>query len=259
MKLNLTYDTEADIPEGFASLYTQRGDKFEFTGVEGIRTQADVDRVQAALVKERNDHKALREKYRPLGDLNPADIVQQLDRIPELEMAAEGKLDDTKINSIVEQRIRSKIAPIERERDLLTTQLAEAQDTIQNFTAEKRQNTIASAIRSACTSNKVVPDAVDDAVMLGERMFTIDETGRVVTRDDVGVTPGVDARTWLTEMQPKRPHWWPASQGGGATGSGGAGAPKNPWKKESFNLTEQGRLTRENPQLAENMKKAAGV
>ena len=33
--------------------------------------------------------------------------------------------------------------------------------------------------------------------------------------------------------------------------------PKNPWSKENFNLTEQGRLLKEDPELAEQLKAAA--
>lgn len=34
---------------------------------------------------------------------------------------------------------------------------------------------------------------------------------------------------------------------------GGGGGQTNPWKKDTFNLTEQGRLLRENPELAKQM------
>jgi hypothetical protein len=34
---------------------------------------------------------------------------------------------------------------------------------------------------------------------------------------------------------------------------GGGGGHTNPWKKETFNLTEQGRIIRENPELARQM------
>lgn len=36
-------------------------------------------------------------------------------------------------------------------------------------------------------------------------------------------------------------------------GGGGGGGQINPWKKETFNLTEQGRLLRENPELARQL------
>lgn len=96
--------------------------------------------------------------------------------------------------------------------------------------------------------------------MLAERVFEVDDEGNVTTKDGVGVTPGIAADVWLTEMQDKRPHWWPQSQGGGAGGSGGGGAGgKNPFSAEGWNLTEQGRLVRENPEKADQMAKAAGT
>lgn len=53
----------------------------------------------------------------------------------------------------------------------------------------------------------------------------------------------------------------------GSTGSVGTGTNpgsqdpdvKNPWSKEHFNLTEQGRIMRENPALAARLKAEAGV
>ena len=41
-------------------------------------------------------------------------------------------------------------------------------------------------------------------------------------------------------------------------GAGGGGA-RNPWSKDSFNVTEQGRLMRENPARAKQLKAAAGA
>ena len=49
--LKTIYDNEADIPEGFAALYTEKNGKWELTGVQGVKTQLDVDRVQEALRK----------------------------------------------------------------------------------------------------------------------------------------------------------------------------------------------------------------
>lgn len=47
--------------------------------------------------------------------------------------------------------------------------------------------------------------------------------------------------------------------GGGANPPGGGGTgQKNPWKAETFNLTEQGRILRENPALARSLIVEAG-
>lgn len=47
-------------------------------------------------------------------------------------------------------------------------------------------------------------------------------------------------------------------QGGGGANPPGGGDVKNPWLKDTFNLTEQGRITRENPTLAAQLRAAAG-
>lgn len=51
----------------------------------------------------------------------------------------------------------------------------------------------------------------------------------------------------------------PQNNGGGSGNAGGAGSGKNPWSKDHFNLTEQGRLLKEDPELAKQMKAEAGA
>lgn len=52
------------------------------------------------------------------------------------------------------------------------------------------------------------------------------------------------------------------SSGAGGSGyqpNGAAGKVANPWMKETFNLTQQGKILRENPQLAEQFRTAAAT
>lgn len=42
-------------------------------------------------------------------------------------------------------------------------------------------------------------------------------------------------------------------------GGGGGGGQDNPWKSETFNLTKQGQLLKNDPELAKTLKAAAGV
>jgi hypothetical protein len=57
------------------------------------------------------------------------------------------------------------------------------------------------------------------------------------------------------------PHLFEANAGSGAAGSGSGGAGnrsvKNPFRKESFNLTEQMKIQKSDPQLAARLKAAA--
>lgn len=230
----------------------------DITDIEGLpRVRSLKDEAAQARIANK-DIKSKLTSYEALGDM--ADVVARLDKYPELEAAANGKLDDAKINDIVEGRLKSKLGPIEREKQTLAQQNAELISRVQGFEVQQVQRTIADDVRSATSKMKVVESAVEDITLLAERVFTIDEGGRVVTKDNVGVTPGISVDVWLTEMQSKRPHWWGPSAGGGAPGNrGGVGGGANPWSKDSWNMTEQARIYTENPARAEQLAKSAGT
>lgn len=259
MGLKAIIDSIDDLPEDIKKEYVEKNGKFELQ-VEGMKTQADVERLQGALTKERNDHKSVRERLGLLGDRKIEDVLSQLDRISELEAAAAGKLDEKQLDQLVEGRIRTKLAPIERERDSLRGQLGEKDKVIEGFALKERTRAIHDGVRAAAVTAKLLPEALEDALILAERVFEVNEDGKVTTRDNVGVTPGVEPTVWFTDLQVKRPHWWGPSQGGGAGGNrNGAGGGSNPWTYEGWNMTEQGRVLTENRARAEQLAKAAGT
>jgi hypothetical protein len=259
MALKSVVDSLEGIPEALQTEYVEKNGKYELQ-VEGMKTQADIDRLQSALTKERGDHKAVKDRLGLLGDRKIEDVLTALDRIPELEAASGGALDENKLNELVEGRIKSRLAPIERERDQLKTALGEKDQLIEGYTVKERTRMIHDAVRSAANASKVLPEALDDALMLAERSFEVTEDGKVVTKDGVGVTPGIEAGVWFTDLQAKRPHWWGPSQGGGAGGNrGGAAGGTNPWSAENWNMTEQGKILTADRSKAEQLAKAAGT
>jgi hypothetical protein len=263
MAIKAVVDKLEDVPEQYRDLYTERNGKFEVSGIEGIRTDADVTRLSSALEKERKDHKTVKQTLTTiLGDRKPEDVVTLLDRIPELELAAEGKVDDNKINEMVEKRIGAKLGPVQRQLQQLTTQNAEKDQIITAFQTKERTRTIHDHVREAINKTQGFQvAAVEDALLFAERMLEVTEEGKVVTKDNVGVTPGVDAVVWLTDMQQRKPHWWGPSQGGGAGGNNGKGGSSgdNPWTHENWNMTKQGEMYKANPARAEQLAKSAGT
>ena len=119
MPLTAVVEKIDDIPEQYRDLYTEKGGKFELTGITGIKTTADVQRVQQALDNERNAHKETKASFEPFKDWKFEDVQAQLDRLPELEAAAKGKLDEAAIEEMVERRVHgtltSRTAPLERQ------------------------------------------------------------------------------------------------------------------------------------------------
>ena len=262
MAIKAVLDKLDDVEEPFRTLYTERNGKFELTGVDGMKTQADVDRLTTAAAKERDEHKKTKGTLTSiLGDRKAEDVLALLDRIPELEAAAGGKLDDKKIEELVEKRIGSKTSPLQREIAKLMKDLGDRDAMITEFKGREATRTLHDSIREAVAkSSGFQGAALEDAMLFGERHLTINEEGKVVTKDGVGVTPGVDTVVWLTEMQQKKPHWWGETKGGGATGSKGGGASgDNPFTREHWNVTKQGQIFRENRTRAEQLAKSAGT
>jgi hypothetical protein len=263
VKLKTLYPTAEEIPEGYADLYTERNGQFELNAVEGVKTQADIDRVNSALVKERNDHKVVKDQLTKvtaaLGDIDPTTIPATLEELAEAKarldtLTAEGKIDETKVTERIEAAVTRAVGPVKRDLDAAQRQLENERKKTAAKEAEVgalqgsiKQERIRTTIRDAAIAAKVIPQAIDDAVMVGERMFDYTDDGRLVTKDGVGVTPGLDPKEWAKDMMESRPHWWPPSVGGGSRG--GPGSPPtgkdNPWSPEGWNVTAQGKVVRE--------------
>lgn len=249
-----------EIPAEFHALYKKEADdKFVILPIEGLKPQVEFDRINEALRKERTDHSAAKTALAPFRGLDAATIHAQLDRVTELEQLAAGKVDDKQLEALAEARVRAKVAPLEREIGLLKTANGVLEKENTEFKGMEKTRKIQDHVRQAAVKVGIVPSALEDALMLGERMLELDEAGVVITRDAVGVTPGVSPEVWLQEVLTKRPHWVPPSEGGGARGVSGKGFAANPWSHEAWNMTEQMRIERADPKKAEDMARSAGT
>ncbi len=265
MALKAIHTTLDEIPEEFRSLYSERNEQYELTGIDGVKTQADVDRLSVSLNKERDDHKTTKASLGVWADMNHEDVMAQLDRIPELEAAGSGALDDAKIQELTDRRvdatINTKMAPVERQLNAAMKSNDLLKEENEAFKQEKTTRIIHDRVRLGMVDMKVIPEAQEDVLMLAERIFEVQDDGAVITKDNVGVNPGIDAKQWLQDMQAKRPHWWPTSRGGGSTGNSGKGGAfaNNPWSAAHWNLTHQGQIiTKQGSEKAQQMAKAAG-
>jgi len=263
MKLKAVIDSLDGLDDAFHPLYTEKDGKFLLTGVEGIKTQADIDRVNRALTQEKDAHKKTKEKFAPFADYadNADDIIQKLDGYDDLVARADGKGKNDAALAAENTELKRKVTVLERDLTKVKGDYDGLVEVNTELTAAQRKRAIHDAVRAAATKSKMLETAVEDALFLAERVFDVMEDASVQVKEGSGYGVGNKPDDWLAEIQPKRPHWWPASVGGGARGSGGGGGgfADNPWSNEHWNMTEQGRIYNADPAKAERMAKSAGT
>lgn len=252
MELELIYDSADQIPSGYEALFTERGGKWHLTGVRGMKTQGDIDRLKTSLDKEREEHSATKEKLRDLdraaGGKGAEELQEILDEIEELKIKASGKdsVDEAKIEELVSRRVDREVSKIQRKLDKSETELGEMTSKHTQLVSEIERRDLRSHLETVGRQAKIRPEAMDDWLLFGSQLFEREEgSNSWVAKDGVGVSPGLPAETVLGDLMEKRSHWWPESQGAGAKGGkGGGGGAANPWSKGNWNVTEQGAYVR---------------
>jgi hypothetical protein len=256
INLNVSYETMSEVPETFRSLYSEKDGKAVLSRVVGLKTQEDVNRIQGALEKERNDHRTIKSSLSRLGDRSIDDVLTLLDSIPALEAAAKGSEN---IDERLAGRLQQETAPLTRKINEYETTVGSLKEQLQTLQTREVHRDIGDTVAKYALSSKVLPEAVEDVQFIARGIFEKNEDGQIVAKANIpGVTAGISPEVWLTELQRSKPFYWPSSNlPTFRKGSNGSNVG-NPWSKESWNMTEQGRMVRENRTKAEQMAAQAG-
>jgi len=84
MSIKALYTSKEEIPEKYVDLYEERSGSYHLVKIDGLRTDADVSRVQTALNQEKAAHTAIKQKFEGLlGGKKVEEVQSLLDKIPE--------------------------------------------------------------------------------------------------------------------------------------------------------------------------------
>ena len=220
-------------------LKEQLGEKFEplKSYVEDLIGQRDAARDESI-----NQRKTLKAKVAELQSAQSA-LMERLgvDSLDDLD-----SLPDTKGQAEAVKQFEAKFKRIERE---LADKTAAMGEIAGKYKASKLDAMLAKAVSA---------HAFIDSDLVGDYLKARTEWEEDVPMfktDDNRLIPLSDGAALVAKT---KPHLLKSS---GAGGSGhvptGQGQQKNPWSKDTRNLTEQARILRENPQLAAQLKAAA--
>lgn len=265
MGLRSVYEKLDDIEEKYRDLYKEKDGKYVIDTIDGLYPETEVKRLRTENSNFRVKNKEVTEKLAKLGERDIDEVLAELDKIEEYKTAASSKSEDkTKLVSELSE-LKVTHSKVSKEFNKAQERLSALEKENQALKHARDTAFLHDAIRAAALDAKVLEGAVEDALVLAERMFEVvhdPETGQPVevrTKDGVGVTPGDSPKDWFGEIQPKRSHWWGPSQGTGSRGNGsGNSVTVNPYKRKSFNPDAQAELYRKDPELARRLAAEAG-
>ncbi|MGH7993260.1 MAG: hypothetical protein ACREDQ_07080 [Limisphaerales bacterium] len=256
MALKYKFATKQDIPAEHQPFYVERDGAFVLDA-DGVVEKSKLDEFRTtnvALMKERDD---LAKKFE---GIDPDEVRKLAEEKQRLELQAQGHKPE-EIEKIIEKRLKAARADWEKthgvvvaERDALHGRLSAIQ--------------IDQAVVNEATKRGLRPTAIPDITARARMTFKL-VNGVPQAFDGDGQTArmgkdGVSAMTlaeWVDALVSDAPHLFEANAGGGAAGSGSGGAGnrsvKNPFRKETWNLTEQMKIQKSDPALAARLKAAA--
>lgn len=174
-------------------------------------------------------------------------------------------LTQSEVDAIIEKRLNR--ARKQWEKELEDEKKKAQMDEAERLKAEKAEAESNAQARIDAANNRAKKaEAKAVAAELGVKPERIQYAVRLIDLDDIEVDengePDSEAiKAALSQVTTDMPE---LIGGKTSTGAGGSNPPngqpaptRNPWSKEHFNLTEQGRILRDDPALAERLKATA--
>lgn len=255
MALKFKYHSKDEIPAELVALYAEREGAWQLD-VDGVADKAKLDEFRnnnTALLKQVEE---LKKRFEGIDPDEVRKLAEEKARLEEDKQLKAGELD-----KVVENRIKGlkadwdkQVATLTSEREALNARLTAIQIDQGIITAATKRGLRPTAIADITSRARTVFKLVNGA----PRAFEGD--GQTLRYGRDGVTP-MTLEEWVDTQVADAPHLFETNAGGGAASNGSGGAAqrsvKNPFRKESWNLTEQMKLIKSDPQLAARLRAAA--
>ena len=253
MKLKMSYDSESAVPSEFKDAFTEQDGKFVLTGEIEVKTEADVQAVLDAKAHIKTELADVKGQLKAFDGIKVDEYKSMQNELDVLRAKMkDGGADEETINAIVEKRLARETEAFNKERDELSAKLKDAEEF--RFSTEKNK------LISDSLKGKVSESILDEAGFVLDTHMERQADGTYLTKasDRFGLDAGLTAEQAVAKLTESRKHWQLQNVGGGAQGNTSTNSTtNNPWSKNSFNRTEQHKITLENPSLAQSLKEQA--
>lgn len=251
MALKFKYQKREEIPAELVSHYAERDGVWQLEG-DGVADKAKLDEFRqnnVGLLRQLNE---LKQRFEGIEPDAVREAIEAKRKLDEGELLKKGDFDSV---------LQVRLAPLEKRAKEAEAAAASANSRLVEL--QINQGAVAAA-----TKRGLRLTAIADLTARARGVFklvngvptALEADGQTPRVSKDGITP-MSFDEWTETLVVEAPHLFETNSGGGAAGSGSGGAGngvKNPWKKESWNLTEQMKLQRNDPKQAQQLKAAAG-
>jgi hypothetical protein len=161
------------------------------------------------------------------------EMLGKMDGIdPEAARKALAFLDNNKIAKLIAEgkteealstHTEKLTAKFQEQIAALNKQAEDSNTSANSYRSRFEQSVIDNEITRLAAKHGILPDAITDVLARARNTFSYGEDGTIEARDKAGNLVKVDDKILTTEMWVKSlpRHYWPASEGAGATGGKG--------------------------------------
>lgn len=270
MKLKGYLDTLDGVPEAVKPFYVQLEDgKFELE-VEGkvpaVKLQ-EFRNTNTELMRKITDSDTKLAVYATLGE-DPTKLADEVKELRGLRKKVDDKdlVEKKGLEEAVIQRTTEMRATFDGQISALKDALERAETQRDEALIKHQRSMVDRAITDAALAHGVQAPAIPDVLHRArDAGWTLNDKGQVVQIANGLVSFGANGADALTPkewvvgtLKDTAPHFFSTPHGLNANGSSTAGGSRNPWSKDGWSLTEQGRIAMENPGQAKALAAAAG-
>lgn len=260
-----------EVPEALKPFYSQLEDgsyellvegkvsgaklaEFRNTNTELMRKMSEKDTKLAAYEAINDDPAKLGDEYKSLRGVAK--------RVADNELVEKKGLEEAVLQRTTEMRatfdgqvkaLQDRLGIVESERD----------QAAQRFTRSVIDRALTDAALAGGVQPQAIPDVLNRAKDAG---WALNEQGKLILTVNGVMAFGADGASPLTPkewvngaLKDTASHFFATPHGLNATGGSGGGGSKNPFTKDGWNMTEQGRIAKENPALAKTLAANAGI
>lgn len=249
--MKFLYDTEAEVPASLKDHYKQNAEgKWELQ-VEGAVAKSKVEEFRNKNIELQKELDATKAKYKDVDPEKWGDYKAAYDDVQTGKAIKKEGFEEA-----VAKRVEAMKADME-------TKLKAEQEARAKAEGDLTTLRLDHALRDAGNKRGIRKEAVNDLLLRGRQSLKFEDGKLIAYGDDGQKRYGANgdpmtADEWADDLLKNAPHLFEPNKGQGAPGSGTPGhTGPNPFKKESWNLTEQMKLRKKDATLADKLAKAA--